>query len=172
MVRVFLGVGSNQGERLAHISRAIRAVADEPGVALRQMAPIIETAAVGGPPQGPYLNTVIEVDTALGPHDLLRRLQAIERRLGREPSPERWAPRPIDLDILLYGEQVVEEPGLVIPHPRLHERAFVLEPLAQLAPEVLHPVMRESVGALRAKIAAAAISDIEHKMPPTSKRDI
>lgn len=120
------------------------------------MAPIIETEPAGGPPQGPFLNTVVEIDTTLAPRALLQTLQAIERQLGRVPSTERWGPRPIDLDILLYGDRAVNEPDLEIPHPRLHERLFVLQPLAQLSPECIHPVLRKPIVAL-----LQAISDMK-----------
>ena len=118
-----------------------------------QMATILETAPVGGPLQGPYLNTVAELDTAIAPHELLTLLKTIEQQLGRTPSAERWGPRPIDLDILLYDVQVISTPELQIPHPRMQERRFVLEPLAQLAPQLIHPVLRQSIAELLAQAA-------------------
>lgn len=154
MIRAFIGIGSNQGDRLAIISRAIRALGAVPGVQVAQMATIIETAPVGGPPQDPYLNTAVEVSTTLTPRELLTELQRIERELGRVPSPERWGPRPIDLDILLYGDDVVNEPDLQIPHPRLHERQFVLEPMVQLACDAVHPVLHQTVGMLLASLGS------------------
>lgn len=154
MSHVFIGVGSNEGDRLELISRAAQALDAVSGVRVIQMAPIIETEPIGGPPQGPYLNTVVEVETTLFPRDLLKALQAIERQLGRTPSAQRWAPRPMDLDILLYDDLTIEEPDLHIPHPRLHERLFVLEPLSQLAPAVIHPALRQSIAALREAVTA------------------
>ena len=145
MSRVFIGVGSNEGERLAQISKAIRLLGSCPGTHLAQLATISETAPVGGPPQGPYLNTVVEAETTLSPSALLAVLQEIERRVGRVPSAQRWSPRPIDLDILFYDLQIINEPTLIVPHPRLHERQFVLEPLAQLAPDFVHPVLHRSI---------------------------
>ena len=145
MSRVFIGVGSNEGERLEHVSKALQTLSAVTGIRLLQMATIIETEPVGGPPQGPYLNTVVEIDTTLDPHALLAQLHIIERQRGRLPSVEHWGPRPIDLDILLYDDRIVNEPELIIPHPRLHERRFVLEPLAQLASHVVHPVLRQSM---------------------------
>ncbi|MBI2104191.1 MAG: 2-amino-4-hydroxy-6-hydroxymethyldihydropteridine diphosphokinase [Candidatus Omnitrophica bacterium] len=156
-MRVFIGVGSNEGDRLARISAAVQALGGTPGVRLVQMAPLLETEPVGGPPQGLYLNTVVELDTTLAPHELLSVLQAIERQLGRRPSPERWAPRPIDLDVLLYGDQVIREPDLSVPHPRLHERRFVLEPLAQLAPDLVHPVLGETIATLLDRLPVRAL---------------
>lgn len=151
MARVFIGIGSNEGDRLRHISDAARTLAAVGGVRVAQMAPIIETAPEGGPPQGPYLNTVVALETSLEPRDLLGILQDIERKLGRKPSSQRWAPRPIDLDLLLYDDRVIQDARLIVPHPRMHERRFVLEPLAQLAPDVLHPLLQQSVRQLLAK---------------------
>ena len=156
MSRVFIGVGSNEGERLEQISKAVEALGRAPGCRLVQMATICETEPVGGPPQGPYLNTVVEIDTVLQPDALLRELKAIEAGQGRAPSAARWGPRPIDLDILLYENLVLAKPDLLIPHVRLHERRFVLEPLAQLAPEVCHPVLKRSVAELLAELPAPA----------------
>ena len=152
--RVFIGVGSNEGDRLAHISNAITGLGAVDGVHVVQMAPIIETEPMGGPPQGLYLNTAVELDTVLVPRELLSALKMIEQQLGRTPASERWGPRPIDLDILLYDEVVLNEPALTIPHPRMHQRCFVLEPLAQLAPEVVHPTLRLTVSELLAQLPA------------------
>jgi len=155
MSRAFIGVGSNEGERLERISRAIRALAATPQIRVVQLAMIIETEPVGGPPQPPYLNTVVELDTSLEPLELLRLLQRIEQHLGRQPSAQRWGPRPIDLDVLLYDDRVLQQPALHVPHPRMHERRFVLEPLAQLAPDVIHPVLRRPIKALLDELAPA-----------------
>lgn len=148
MARVFIGIGSNTGDRLQHISDAVRTLGAVDGVRVVQMALIAETEPVGGPPQGPYLNTVAEIETALSPRQLLTVLQDIERRLGRQRTAQRWAPRPIDLDILLYDDRVSQEADLIIPHPRMHERRFVLEPLAQLAPNLVHPVLKRTIAEL------------------------
>ena len=148
MSRVFIGVGSNEGERLENISRAIRLLGATEGVRLAQMATIRETEPIGGPAQGPYLNTVVELDTTVEPAPLLNVLQTIERQLGRLPSQVRWAPRPIDLDLLFYDDRVMNEPALSVPHPRLHERRFVLEPLAQLAPHFIHPILQQPITVL------------------------
>ena len=145
MSRVFIGIGSNEGDRLTNISAAVKALGTMKGVRVVQMATIIETEPVGGPPQEPYLNTVVELETGIPPLELLKNLQEIERELGRLPSAVRWGPRPIDLDMLLYGERIVDQPGLQIPHPRLHGRRFVLEPLAQLAPDFAHPILRHTI---------------------------
>ncbi len=148
MSRVFIGIGSNQGDRLALISQAVKTLGAVQDARLVRLATIVETEAVGGPPQPPFLNTVVEVETAHAPQELLAALQDIERRLGRVPSSVRWAPRPIDLDLLLYDDQIINEPGLTVPHPRMHQRGFVLEPLAQLAPDLRHPLLNETIAGL------------------------
>ena len=147
MARVFVGLGSNEGDRLELISKAAHAIGAVSGIQLRQMATIIETEPVG-PPQGRYLNTVVELETTISPEALLGALQDIERELGRVKSAQRWGPRPIDLDLLLYDDRILSAPNLLIPHPRLHDRLFVLEPLAQLAPELVHPVLKKTIGEL------------------------
>ena len=128
MTLVYVGLGSNLGDREALIRRAAQAIG-----AVR-LSTIRETEPWGLEEQPPYLNAVAELDTALPPRELLHRLLDVERQLGRERVGPRWGPRTIDLDLLLYGEQVIDEPGLRVPHPYLLERRFVLEPLAELIP--------------------------------------
>jgi 2-amino-4-hydroxy-6-hydroxymethyldihydropteridine diphosphokinase len=122
----------------------------EPDVRLLAASPIYETPPLGPPDQPAYLNAVVELRVWLAPQALLHRLQAIENALGRDRSgqAERWGPRSIDLDLLLFGERRIELPDLSVPHPRLHERAFVLAPLAALAPELRHPVLGAAVDEL------------------------
>ena len=126
MTRAYVGLGANLGDREATIRRAAALL----GAA--RLSPILETEPWGYADQPKFLNAVAEVETDLGPRQLLDRLLEIERELGRVREGPRYGPRTIDLDLLLYGEEVVEEPGLTVPHPRLAERLFVLQPLASL----------------------------------------
>ncbi|MBI3011554.1 MAG: 2-amino-4-hydroxy-6-hydroxymethyldihydropteridine diphosphokinase [Candidatus Omnitrophica bacterium] len=154
MSRVFIGIGSNDGDRLESISSALKALGAAAGIRVVQMAVVSETDPVGGPPQGPYLNTVAEIATSLSPRRLLATLQGIERQLGRSPSSERWGPRVIDLDILLYDDRIIQEPDLCVPHPRMHERRFVLEPLSQLVPDIVHPLLQKTAAVLLEQLIA------------------
>jgi 2-amino-4-hydroxy-6-hydroxymethyldihydropteridine diphosphokinase len=134
-----IGLGSNMGNRRGNLVAALELVGRLPGTTVKQVSRFIETTPVGGPPgQEPFLNAAVEMETILRPHVLLDRLREIEAKLGRARG-ERWGPRPIDLDILLFGDQRIDEPELTIPHPRMHFRRFVLEPLAEIAPEARHP---------------------------------
>jgi len=147
----YVSVGTNLGDRAAHLQRAVASIAAAPGTRVVALSPIFETDPVGPPPQGAYLNAALRVETSLTPRALLDALLAIERAAGRERGA-RNAARTLDLDLLLYGDRVIDEPGLVVPHPRLAERAFVLAPLAALAPDVVHPVLRETIAALAARV--------------------
>ncbi len=141
MTRAYVGLGANLGDREATIRRAAALL----GVA--RLSPILETEPWGYADQPKFLNAVAEVETDIGPRRLLDRLLEIERELGRVRKGPRYGPRTIDLDLLLYGDEVVEEPGLTVPHPRLAERLFVLEPLSALDAGLLVPG-RGSVEAL------------------------
>jgi 2-amino-4-hydroxy-6-hydroxymethyldihydropteridine diphosphokinase len=129
--RAFLGLGSNLGDRLGQLRRAVAALPDVVAV-----SPVYETDPVGGPEQGPYLNCVVELHTDLEPRQLLELAHQLERDARRVRSV-RWGPRTLDVDVLLVGDVRVDEPDLVVPHPRMWERAFVLVPLADLAPELV-----------------------------------
>ena len=133
MTRAYVGLGANLGDREATIRAAISAL---PGVVA--VSELRETEPVGVVDQPPFLNGAVAVETELTPRQLLDTLLAIERDLGRERR-ERWGPRTIDLDLLLYGDATIDEPGLTVPHPRLHERRFALEPLLDLDPELEIP---------------------------------
>ncbi len=134
----FVGIGSNLGDREENLRRAVELLSEEERIDVTAVSEIRETAPVGPVEQGPFLNGAVQIETDLGSRALLERLLAVELRLGRVRD-ERWGPRTIDLDLLLYGDEVVDEPGLRVPHPRLHERRFALEPLADLAPSLEIP---------------------------------
>jgi 2-amino-4-hydroxy-6-hydroxymethyldihydropteridine diphosphokinase len=159
----YIGLGGNLGDRALLLGQAVRALAVMPGVEVRACSSLYETAAVG-PPQPDYLNAVLVVQTALEPGALLESLRALERAAGRERR-ERWGPRTLDADLLLYGERVVEEPGLTVPHPELHRRRFVLEPLAEVAPWAVHPVLARTVEELLRQLPEGGV--VRYAPPPT-----
>ncbi|MCS7003421.1 MAG: 2-amino-4-hydroxy-6-hydroxymethyldihydropteridine diphosphokinase [Dehalococcoidia bacterium] len=137
MATVYLGLGGNLGDRVANLRAALRALTAG-GVAITAVSPFYETDPVGYADQPPFVNAVAVGDTTLSPDALLTLAKAIERDLGRQPS-FRNAPRPVDIDILLYDDLTRDDPALTLPHPRLAERAFVLAPLADLAPDLRLP---------------------------------
>ncbi len=143
---VYIGLGSNLGDREGTLLAALTALGRIDAVAVVRSSSLYESAPVG-PPQPRYLNAVVQLDCQLSPRQLLTILKQIERDLGRTPS-NRWGPRPIDLDILLWQDRLVADPDLQVPHLELHNRRFALEPLCELAPEVEHPVLGQTVQAL------------------------
>ncbi|MEW6448829.1 MAG: 2-amino-4-hydroxy-6-hydroxymethyldihydropteridine diphosphokinase [Bacillota bacterium] len=134
----YVGLGSNLGDRKENLRRALQALRSTPGILVRRVASLYRTAPVGVSNQPEFLNTVVEVLTTLTPRRLLSRLLEIENELGRVRG-ERWGPRIIDLDLLLYGGAEIAMRDLVVPHPRLEERAFVVAPIAEIAPDLILP---------------------------------
>jgi len=140
MAIVYLGIGSNIGDKKRNLEEAVRRLGEDGSMRLGRVSGSYSTLPAGGPPQDDYLNAVVEIRTEEAPEKLLEKLKGIERSMGRRPSPGKDHPRVIDLDILLYGDVIMNTGELSIPHPRMHVRAFVLKGLAEIAPEVKHPV--------------------------------
>ena len=138
MTRAYVGLGANLGPREVTLLRAVDLLAAADRVEVVAVSQLRETEPFGVADQPGYLNGAVALDTALSPRGLLDVLLGVERELGRVRE-ERWGPRTVDLDLLVYGDEVVDEPGLRVPHPRLHERRFALEPLAELEPELVVP---------------------------------
>jgi 2-amino-4-hydroxy-6-hydroxymethyldihydropteridine diphosphokinase len=155
MKTVYLSLGSNVGGREGHLQAALDAL-HAPDLAVRRVSPVYETEPVDVREQPWFLNLVVEAETSLFPMQLLARVAKVERKLGRRRSVPK-GPRTIDIDILLYGSAVVRTPALEIPHPRMHERRFVLAPLADLAPELRHPVTRRTVREMLQATAGQAV---------------
>lgn len=158
MANAYLSLGSNLGDRLGYLREAARLLAER-GVRPVRASSVYETAPVGVTGQPPFLNAVIQVETDLTPPGLLEATQSVERALGRERSV-RWGPRTLDIDILLYDGQHVDLPGLQIPHPRMHQRRFVLLPLLELQPDAVIP---------GAGPAAACLQQIDPQSQPASR---
>lgn len=154
-VAVFLALGTNLGDRLANLQAAQQALSA--AVEQLRFSPVYETQPWGIVDQPLFLNQAAGGQTSLTPFELLHFLKDLERHLGRQPGI-RYGPRLIDLDILFYGNLVLDEPELVIPHPRLAERAFVLVPLADLAPDLIHPVLGQSVSELLAQVDCSGVA--------------
>jgi 2-amino-4-hydroxy-6-hydroxymethyldihydropteridine diphosphokinase len=152
--RAYIGLGSNLGDRRSTLEGALEAMSARPDVVVQKVSSFHETEPVGGPPgQGTYLNAAAALETSLEPLALLRVLQEIEHRFGRVRTV-RWGARTLDLDLLLFDDRILETAELTIPHPHLSERRFVLEPLAEIAPDAVDPVTRTTVSRMLAQIAA------------------
>jgi len=142
----YIGIGSNLGNRQENCSRAVE-ILEKRGIKVQKKSSLYETEPWGVKDQPRFINMVVQIETTLKPNDLLRLLKDIEREIGRQDS-FRWGPRMIDLDILLFNALVLNEENLQIPHPYLHEREFVLRPLNEIAPDIIHPVFHVSIDKL------------------------
>lgn len=144
----YIALGSNLGDRERHVNDALRRLGSVEGVEITKISTMCETDPVG-PPQGRYINAAAELRTTLSAEQLLREMLDIEEGLGRRRDrSQRWGPRVIDLDLLLFGDDVIDDPGLTVPHPRMHERLFVLEPLCEIAGPVVHPRLDRTIESL------------------------
>ncbi|MEJ5240086.1 MAG: 2-amino-4-hydroxy-6-hydroxymethyldihydropteridine diphosphokinase [Anaerolineales bacterium] len=168
MAEIFLSLGTNLGDRLENLRRALECIAAQ--VHILQLSSVYETPPWGYTEQPAFLNLVLRAETELEPQALLDFLKSCEKKLGRQPS-FRYGPRLIDLDILAYEDRIVETPNLILPHPHLHERAFVLVPLCEIAPDWKHPRLGQRAIELLAAcdptdIRKVAILDLESKDHP------
>ena len=140
----YIGLGSNLGDRAKNINEAVAMLDYSENVGVSNVSSLYETEPVGYADQGPFLNAVAEVKTTLTPRELLAKCMTIEEKLGRVRTV-KWGPRTIDLDILLYADRVIDEADLKVPHPLMHEREFVLVPLAEITPDAVHPVLKKTI---------------------------
>jgi 2-amino-4-hydroxy-6-hydroxymethyldihydropteridine diphosphokinase len=169
VTRAFLGLGGNLGDRAQNLREALRRIGEHARVVA--VSSLYETPALvpeGEPPGPDFLNAACEIETELSPADLLAAVKEIERALGRRPS-KRWAARPIDIDILLFGDEIIETAELTVPHAAMHERDFVLVPLAEIAADVVHPVVGRTIGELAADVGDAGVR--KYAAPSWAKED-
>jgi len=147
----YIGLGSNLGDREGTLRDALDRLDSRPDVEVVEVSDLRETEPVGGPPQGNFVNGAAELRTTLEPEELVEALQEVETEFGRTREV-RWGPRTLDMDLLLYEDRHIDTPDLKVPHPRLHERRFVLEPLWDLCPNRKHPVLKKTIRRLLAEL--------------------
>ncbi len=161
-VEACIALGSNLGERAVAITAAIDHLHATDGIVITAVSSMYETDPIGPGRQPKYLNAAAVARTNLPARNLLNRMLEIESMLGRaRQCGQKWGPRSIDLDLLLYGDRIIDEPGLRVPHPRMHERAFVLDPLCEIAPNKRHPALGRSVESIRRSLYASPASTVE-----------
>jgi 2-amino-4-hydroxy-6-hydroxymethyldihydropteridine diphosphokinase len=157
MAKVYIGIGSNIGKREYNCKKAIQKIEGK-GIRVKKISSMYETKPWGFKEQPLFINMVIEVETEINPYELLKILKQIETEMGRKETI-RWGPRIIDLDILLYNNEIIDREDLKIPHPFLHQRDFVLLPLSEIAPETIHPILKKTIKQLKEELID---KDIEH----------
>ncbi|MCK5218787.1 2-amino-4-hydroxy-6-hydroxymethyldihydropteridine diphosphokinase [bacterium] len=152
----YLGLGANLGNPRQQLRQAVEGLRSQAGVEIIAISSLYKTVPIGGEPQSDFLNAVVAIATVLSAHEVYQLGQELERRAGRVHRTKN-APRELDIDILLYDEDIIQEPDLQVPHPRLAERAFVLWPMAEVAPEARHPVLGENIAQLTARISSRGV---------------
>ncbi|MCK4249150.1 MAG: 2-amino-4-hydroxy-6-hydroxymethyldihydropteridine diphosphokinase [Candidatus Omnitrophica bacterium] len=151
--QVFIGLGSNISPRHDFIKKALKYI-EETGMSLIKLSHFYETEPVGGIVQGKFINAAAQIQTTFKPEELIKIFKGIEKKLGRDLKAPKWGPRQIDLDILIYQDKIISENELIIPHPLMHTRRFVLEPLTEIAPGLQHPVLKQTVMELLSSLPA------------------
>jgi 2-amino-4-hydroxy-6-hydroxymethyldihydropteridine diphosphokinase len=159
-MKAYLGLGSNLGNRFRNLSDAVNHLVRKNGIRIAHVSPVYETDPVGNTDQPKYLNAVLEIDTVLEPMNLLKTCLEVEAEMGRIRT-RRWESRSIDIDVLLCGEELISTEELIVPHPLLHEREFVLRPLADIAPDLVHPVLDESIAELLCQVEESGVRKME-----------
>ena len=169
-VRVFAGIGGNVGDIAHTLSAAVARIERESSVRVLASSPVYRNPPVGPQDQPDYLNAVIELEVLLSPQDLLSLFLAVEMEFGRVRAI-RWGSRTLDLDILTYGDRIIDEPGLTIPHPHMHERPFVLVPLADLNPHAVHPVLNQSYCDMAEHVGREGLDRVDVSLFSAKNRD-
>jgi 2-amino-4-hydroxy-6-hydroxymethyldihydropteridine diphosphokinase len=179
--RAFIGIGTNLGDRAANYKEAIQRIADLPETHIVRLSSIYQTEPVGDV-RGAFLNGVAEIETELNPDALMHRLLLIERRMGRKrpptrrksAAPRKYRPRPIDLDLLFFNKEIINSSALTVPHPSLHERRFVLAPMVELAPTLIHPKLNVTISELLVGLKAPQRVSLARAdlLRPVSKREV
>ena len=171
MAHAYIGFGSNINDRFNYITQALRLLLDADGVSLIQISSLYETEPVGYEEQGWFLNGVVAIETDLSLHGLLALLKEIEREVGRRHRT-RWGPREVDLDLLIYDQCCINTPDLTVPHPEMHQRSFVLAPFAEIAPDVLHPILQENVQTLLSNLTDEKAVQLAAPPPKIGPKDL
>ena len=161
----YISFGSNLGDRFAHINQALQHLSEADGILVTKVSSLYETEPVGYEEQDWFLNGVVAVETGLSPRQLLKVLQQIEKRIGRQQR-KRWGPREVDLDLLIFEQRCINTPDLIVPHPEMHQRHFVLIPFAEIAPDTIHPILQQNIRTLLDDLPTE--KDVQFFAPPPS----